>query len=157
MCCQQDPRAAQRAKRRRLLTDALSARIRRGLIRYLEVIVDLSRASATTDFRPTRFSVVLGVSCGAAGDLKLVVCALGTHQHLHLAADCVQQCACCPTFIHAPNFRFLVLCAGVLQQFIREFFDQNPLSHLGILVLRNGVAERLTDLSGSPVRHQSRI
>lgn len=56
----QDPRAAQRAKRRRLLTEALSARIRRGLIRYLEVVVDLSRASATTDFRPTRFAVVLG-------------------------------------------------------------------------------------------------
>jgi len=33
----QDPRAAQRAKRRRLLTEALSVRIRRGLIRYLEV------------------------------------------------------------------------------------------------------------------------
>lgn len=56
----QDPRAAQRAKRRRLLTEALSARIRRGLIRYLEVIVDLSRASAMADFRPTRFAVVLG-------------------------------------------------------------------------------------------------
>lgn len=48
---------------------------------------------------------------------------------------------------------YLVHCTGVLQQFIREFFDQNPLSHLGILVLRNGVAERLTDLSGSPVSH----
>ena len=40
---------------------------------------------------------------------------------------------------------------GVLRAFIREFFDQNPLSHLGILLLRDGVAERLTDLSGSPV------
>ena len=38
------------------------------------------------------------------------------------------------------------------QGFIREFFDQNPLSHLGLIVMRNGVAERLTDLSGSPVR-----
>ena len=41
------------------------------------------------------------------------------------------------------------------QGFIREFFDQNPLSHLGLIVLRNGVAERLTDLSGSPVRPPS--
>ena len=41
--------------------------------------------------------------------------------------------------------------AGVLAQFIREFFDQNPLSHLGIIVLRGGIAERLTDLSGNPV------
>ena len=40
-----------------------------------------------------------------------------------------------------------------MQAFIREFFDQNPLSHLGLIVLRNGVAEKLTDLSGSPVRN----
>lgn len=39
----------------------------------------------------------------------------------------------------------------VLQLFVREFFDQNPLSHLSIMLLRNGRAERLTDLSGSPV------
>ncbi len=41
------------------------------------------------------------------------------------------------------------------QAFIREFFDQNPLSHLGLIVLRNGVAEKLTDLSGSPARFPS--
>ena len=39
----------------------------------------------------------------------------------------------------------------ILQLFVREFFDQNPLSHLSIMMLRNGRAERLTDLSGSPV------
>lgn len=39
----------------------------------------------------------------------------------------------------------------ILQLFVREFFDQNPLSHLSILMLRNGRAERLTNLSGSPV------
>ena len=61
-CRPQDPRAAQRAKRRRLLSEAVSARIRRGLIRYLEVVVDLSRASALGDFRPTRASVVAGAA-----------------------------------------------------------------------------------------------
>ena len=40
----------------------------------------------------------------------------------------------------------------ILQLFVREFFDQNPLSHLSIMLLRNGRAERLTELSGSPVR-----
>ena len=39
----------------------------------------------------------------------------------------------------------------ILQLFVREFFDQNPLSHLSIMMLRNGRAERLTELSGSPV------
>ena len=42
--------------------------------------------------------------------------------------------------------------SGVLQQFVRTFFDENPLSQLGVLVARNGVAERLSDLSSSPVR-----
>lgn len=41
--------------------------------------------------------------------------------------------------------------AIALQNFIREFFDQNPLSQLGLIVMRNGVAETLTELSGSPV------
>lgn len=36
-------------------------------------------------------------------------------------------------------------------QFIKAFFDENPLSQLGLIVLRNGVAERLTELSSSPV------
>jgi transcription initiation factor TFIIH subunit 2 len=42
--------------------------------------------------------------------------------------------------------------SGVLQQFVRSFFDENPLSQLGLVILRNGVAERLTELSSSPVR-----
>lgn len=42
--------------------------------------------------------------------------------------------------------------SGVLQQFVRTFFDENPLSQLGLVILRNGVAERLTELSSSPVR-----
>jgi transcription initiation factor TFIIH subunit 2 len=41
---------------------------------------------------------------------------------------------------------------GVLHAFIREFFDQNPLSHLGLILMRNGIAQRLTELAGSPVR-----
>lgn len=39
----------------------------------------------------------------------------------------------------------------ILQAFVREFFDQNPLSHLSVMLMRNGRAERLTELSGSPV------
>jgi transcription initiation factor TFIIH subunit 2 len=41
--------------------------------------------------------------------------------------------------------------SGILQQFVRAFFDENPLSQLGLIVMRNGVAERLTELSSSPV------
>jgi transcription initiation factor TFIIH subunit 2 len=45
----------------------------------------------------------------------------------------------------------------VVQQFIRAFFDANPLSQLGIIVLRNGVAERLTELSSSPEVHIQKL
>ncbi|RKP12103.1 Ssl1-like-domain-containing protein [Piptocephalis cylindrospora] len=37
--------------------------------------------------------------------------------------------------------------------FIGEFFDQNPLSQLGTLVLRDGIAQKLTDLGGNPGEH----
>jgi hypothetical protein len=32
----------------------------------------------------------------------------------------------------------------------RRFFELNPLGQLGLVVLREGIAEKLTDLSGSP-------
>jgi transcription initiation factor TFIIH subunit 2 len=38
----------------------------------------------------------------------------------------------------------------ICKTFIRDFFDQNPVSQLGIVFLKDGVAEKLTDLSGSP-------
>jgi transcription initiation factor TFIIH subunit 2 len=44
----------------------------------------------------------------------------------------------------------LAIMVGAAKAFIRAFFDQNPLSQLGVVVMRNGVAARLTDLSGSP-------
>ena len=31
-----------------------------------------------------------------------------------------------------------------------DFFDQNPLSQLGLMIMRDGLAEMLTELSGSP-------
>ncbi|RKO95969.1 Ssl1-like protein, partial [Caulochytrium protostelioides] len=39
------------------------------------------------------------------------------------------------------------------RQFITAFFDQNPLSHLSIVVTRGGLAERWTQASGNPTDH----
>lgn len=50
-----------------------------------------------------------------------------------------------------PN-RYTVI-VNLLKDFIREFFDQNPLSQLGILLMKNGQAQKLSDLSSSPVRY----
>ena len=37
--------------------------------------------------------------------------------------------------------------------FITEFFEQNPISQLGIIGMRDGLAKRISDLSGNPVDH----
>lgn len=35
-----------------------------------------------------------------------------------------------------------------VEAFIREFFDQNPIAHLGVIAMRDSVAEKLTELGG---------
>lgn len=37
---------------------------------------------------------------------------------------------------------------NVVESFIREYFDQNPISQLGIIVTKNSRAEKITELSG---------
>ncbi|VDP17741.1 unnamed protein product [Schistosoma margrebowiei] len=41
--------------------------------------------------------------------------------------------------------------------FVREYFDQNPISQLGIIVTSDRRAERLTELSGNPRPHLSAL
>lgn len=37
--------------------------------------------------------------------------------------------------------------------FIHEFFEQNPISQLGIIAMRDGIAVRISDMSGNPTDH----
>ncbi|CAK3974764.1 probable RNA polymerase II transcription initiation nucleotide excision repair factor TFIIH [Lecanosticta acicola] len=37
--------------------------------------------------------------------------------------------------------------------FVREYFDQNPLGQLGVIGLRDGLAIRVSDMSGNPADH----
>jgi len=37
--------------------------------------------------------------------------------------------------------------------FVREYFEQNPISQLGVMGMRDGLAVRVSDLSGNPVDH----
>lgn len=46
---------------------------------------------------------------------------------------------------------------AVARSFIHAFFDENPLSQLGIILLRNGIAEQLTELSSGPEMHVARL
>ncbi|KAF3396476.1 TFIIH basal transcription factor complex p47 subunit [Penicillium rolfsii] len=43
------------------------------------------------------------------------------------------------------------------QEFVREFFEQNPISQLGVLGLRDGLAIRVSDISGNPTEHLTAI
>jgi len=46
---------------------------------------------------------------------------------------------------------------NITQQFIRTFFDENPLSQLGVIILKDGLAHRLTELSSSPEIHIQKL
>lgn len=39
------------------------------------------------------------------------------------------------------------------QEFVFEYFEQNPISQLGIIGMRDGLAVRISDMSGNPTEH----
>ena len=43
------------------------------------------------------------------------------------------------------------------QEFVREFFEQNPISQLGIIGMRDGLAQRISDMSGNPADHITKL
>lgn len=71
--------------------------IRRGILRHLFVVLDMSKASNDADLAPNRGKYFL----------------------------------------------------TMLKVFTKEYFEQNPLSQLGVVMVRDGVVERLLDLSGN--------
>ncbi|GAO16268.1 uncharacterized protein UV8b_08213 [Ustilaginoidea virens] len=90
-------------KRRRLTRDTTP--LRRGIIRHLMLVLDMSFAMADKDLLPTRYR--LTVSYAVA--------------------------------------------------FVREFFEQNPISQLGIVGMRDGVAVRISDMGGNPAEQIERL
>ncbi|BGP42588.1 hypothetical protein JCM10450v2_006694 [Rhodotorula kratochvilovae] len=48
---------------------------------------------------------------------------------------------------------WLDLTLQYAQEFVTEFFDQNPIGQMAIMATRDGLAERLTPLSGNPADH----
>ncbi|KAK1985170.1 Ssl1-like-domain-containing protein [Colletotrichum cereale] len=41
--------------------------------------------------------------------------------------------------------------------FVKEYFEQNPISQLGIIGMRDGVAIRISDMSGNPTDHLEKL
>ncbi|OIW27392.1 putative transcription factor [Coniochaeta ligniaria NRRL 30616] len=50
-----------------------------------------------------------------------------------------------------PTRYYLTLNYAV--EFVREYFEQNPISQLGIVGMRDGVAVRISEMSGNPAEH----
>lgn len=47
----------------------------------------------------------------------------------------------------------LNICLKLLEDFIEEFFYQNPISQLGVIITRNKRAEKISDLAGNSKKH----
>ncbi|XP_067005877.1 general transcription factor IIH subunit 2 isoform X2 [Anabrus simplex] len=45
----------------------------------------------------------------------------------------------------------------LLEGFVEEFFDQNPISQLGIIITRNMRAEKISELAGNPRKHTQNL
>lgn len=43
---------------------------------------------------------------------------------------------------------------NLASEFVNEYYDQNPLGHLGVVICQDGEAEMLTTLGGSPKKHK---
>lgn len=47
-----------------------------------------------------------------------------------------------------PNrFRLMI---GYAVEFVREYYEQNPISQMGIVMMRQGLAKRISEMSGNP-------
>lgn len=73
---------------------------------------------------------------------------LGMMRHLYIILDCSEA-------MSIPDLkptRFLNTIK-MLQIFIEEFFDQNPISQVGVILLKNKRAEKIADLAGNYKNH----
>jgi len=106
------------------------AAVKRGMLRNVYVIIDMSRGMADTDFRPNRAAVV---------------------QTAVLVRRTRTSPAC---LLPTPS---LLPPSPPLQSFIREFFDQNPISCLGMIAVCDGRVQRYSDLSCNVRRHEDAV
>ncbi|KAH9908047.1 Ssl1-like-domain-containing protein [Xylariomycetidae sp. FL2044] len=49
------------------------------------------------------------------------------------------------------------LSMAYASDFVREYFEQNPISQLAIIGMRDGIAVRISDMSGNPADHLERL
>lgn len=73
---------------------------------------------------------------------------LGMMRHLCLILDCTEN-------MSTPDLKpTRFLCSlKLLEVFIEEFFDQNPISQLGVFAMKNKRTEKVTEMAGSFRKH----
>ncbi|EPZ33710.1 Ssl1-like protein [Rozella allomycis CSF55] len=104
------------------------------------------------------------------GSLKSAIANLELQRHLRLKKRQTQS-------IQRGLIRFLYICVDLsyslmekdfipsrfsclksaLQNFVTEFFDQNPISQLGIIIMRDGVAKKIVEMTGTPEKLMKEI
>lgn len=73
---------------------------------------------------------------------------LGMMRHLYVVIDCSRSMEDQDL---KPNR--LTSTLKLTEAFVDEYFDQNPISQVGIITTKNKRAEKLTDLAGNPKKH----
>lgn len=73
---------------------------------------------------------------------------LGMMRHLYVILDCSES-------MNVPDLKptRLMCTIKLLEIFIEEFYDQNPISQMGIIALKSKRAEKLTELTGTAKVH----
>uniref|UniRef100_A0A8D3EB85 General transcription factor IIH subunit n=1 Tax=Scophthalmus maximus TaxID=52904 RepID=A0A8D3EB85_SCOMX len=77
---------------------------------------------------------------------------LGMMRHLYLVIDCSRSMEDQDL---KPNR--LTSSLKLMEAFVDEYFDQNPISQVGIITTKNKRAEKLTDLTGNPKKHTAAL
>lgn len=77
---------------------------------------------------------------------------LGMMRHMFVVVDCSRSM---DDQDLKPNR--LTSTLKLLEKFVEEYFDQNPISQMGIITTKNKRAEKLTELTGNPSKHVSAL
>ena len=74
-------------------------------------------------------------------------------RHVYLVLDCSRWSREKDPALPPARMR-LETTLSLASEFVNEFYDQNPLGHLGVIICQDGEATMLTSLGGSPKKHK---
>ncbi len=95
-------------------------------MRFHIVIIDVSEPVTNSDYKPSR------VAC-----IKVYI----------------EVRDLCPSHLYLTELVDVIFEIFLQQEFIKDFFEQNPLSSLGIILCLDGKAKKVTSLSSNPTKH----